>query len=539
MDMGRSHVTKRLDYGPLKKSGCGSTPSRHHCTSGFRNAQHPNMMPLPDSMLHNRQKQMIQDLTNQIIDLVTGEVPIRCEDITIYFSMEEWEYIEGHKDLYKDIMMENHQALTSPGKRDLYKDIMMEDHQALTSPGKRDLYKDIMMEDHRNRTSLGLPETIKRSGRTQCYSSSETKTYTNHTPHYPITNIKEELLSCDWGKLTPKKITPARSTQYPSTPITKDPLHGGNLLDTDIYSLENHTQHEASFPKLPALRVKEDITNSSQCSTMDQTPYNSADIKNEPLSWAGGGDLIVTDILTPTDPTKQYLSLHVKEDAASHRDIKGKRRSTAIYTEQPSNQEHQVNQKLFLCAKCGKNLKCFSELISHQRSHTGEKPYTCSLCGKGFSLKRNLLSHKRIHSGDNMFCCSHCGKSFIGNSHLIKHQRIHTGEKPFSCTECGKCFITRSDLIRHQKIHTGERPYSCLECGKCFMQNSDLIRHQRIHTGEKPHFCLECGKAFNLKSNLLVHKRVHTGEKPYSCSECGTRFINKSQLLIHQKSHRK
>ncbi|XP_063805416.1 oocyte zinc finger protein XlCOF29-like [Pseudophryne corroboree] len=121
MDKDRSHRTERIinitleiiylltgeDYTVVKKTSneCEILNSHPRVSGGLSRTQSPIPVPPPDSLIHERPNdQKILELTNKIIQLLTGE---------------EGEYIEEHRGLYKDVMMENHRPLTSLDKRRL------------------------------------------------------------------------------------------------------------------------------------------------------------------------------------------------------------------------------------------------------------------------------------------------------------------------------------------------------------------------------------------------------------------------------------
>ncbi|KAM3940603.1 gastrula zinc finger protein XlCGF66.1-like [Leptodactylus fuscus] len=133
------------------------------CTVVKKTLGSPLTDPQPHPVIQEKiNEQKILELTYKMLELLTGEVPIRCQDVAVYFSMEEWEYLEGHKDLYREVKMEDHQPLTSAGRSskrttpercpspllpqddkidgdipyDLYKEVKMEDDQPLTPPGR-------------------------------------------------------------------------------------------------------------------------------------------------------------------------------------------------------------------------------------------------------------------------------------------------------------------------------------------------------------------------------------------------------------------
>ncbi|XP_073422267.1 uncharacterized protein [Dendrobates tinctorius] len=394
--------------------------------------------------------------------------------------MEEWEYLEGHRDLYKDVIMEVPQPLTSPDLS--IKRTTPERCPRPLLPQDCSQEDPSVSQDHQGEdlTHINTTETYVRDDE-WCKEEIPTYDYPDDCTRISGGQLTSSIFKSDDLEILQDTteviaITPDISSSIHSKDLSSDPMKQVPSSDSLLTTRENQS-HKRGIKKQTAPKAK----NSFSCSDCGKC-------------------------------------FHKKSNFVTH------------------NRTH-TGEKPFSCSECGKRFNQKSNFVNHQRIHTGEKPFSCSECGKCFNQKSSLVDHHRTHTGEKPFSCSDCGKCFNQKSHFANHQRIHTGEKPFSCSECGKCFNRKSSLVDHHRTHTGEKPFSCSNCGKCFNQKSHFVNHQRIHTGEKPFSCLECGKCFNQKGDLVKHQRTHTGEKPFSCSECGKCFNQKGDLAKHQRTH--
>ncbi|CAI9557090.1 unnamed protein product [Staurois parvus] len=412
-----------------------------------------------------------------------GQIPVRYQDVAVFFTREEWNYIEENEELYKKEILSDPNETKEDQVEDFIDDFeedaditddhffkLLEVNSQGHSPGaapvgrkrKKVLLPTMPCIPEYVPGALGHEDRDCPSDRT-CkseYFSEVANEETVSDSHDLKPQIKEEDCS------------PEVSTEWNAT----------------------DDSHDASGPML---WIAEDGTTSTHWMPRHDSSSATPILKKQ----RGRQKKLLEQPVVPSDTGGVvWHTAHNHTELAEHSKILQNLPALDWVTRQ------RPSQATLSCGICNKCFYSAAELETHQITHSEETLLSCEDCTKIFDVKSDLEKHKAKEHGKLRYPCEVCGLQYNYRSQYIIHQRTHTGEKPFCCKECGQAFGHKCSLLIHMRKHSGSSLFECGRCGKLLDTEQALEKHRKLR------FCVNCKKCFTRRA-LRRHLKTHTPEE--------------------------
>ncbi|XP_069605306.1 uncharacterized protein [Ranitomeya imitator] len=299
----------------------------------------------------------------------TKEVPVKCDDIAMYFSTEEWDYIKSHRELYGDVSVEEEDAVTE-----------MADDTDSDESGSEEEGKATTKQPN---SPEWLPDGVVSE-----YSESELLSEDEDGGDSMLGDEDFSILPGSSGDAAPNG--------------------GSKLKKYHLLRGKSRIYHckkcDMTFPKRLAFRRH----------LKSQKHIKSYEVEEVDVECEDCGQVFVTKSLLIKHRAENHA---VKRYACTICGIQYDYKSQFII-----HQRAHTGEKPFECDQCGRKFGHKCSLLVHQRRHTKGKTISCSKCDHRFDTKSQLAKHEKIHDHEKPIMCRLCGKRFAHKSHFMKHK---------------------------------------------------------------------------------------------------------------------